>query len=67
MLFQFMSDYERGVKWSVEDVQHLLGIASYYRMVEGQTIDDIVGRYSTRFNKDVLQTAKDLLYPKKSA
>ena len=63
MIFQFMTDYDNGSMWSVEDVQHLLGLFSYYKMVEGDEIDKIIESYSVKFKKDVLVTAKSLLNP----
>lgn len=63
MIFQFMTDYLNGNPWSLEDVQHFLGLASYYRMVEGGEIDKILKSYSEKFGKDVLVTAKALLNP----
>lgn len=63
MIFQFMSDDSRGVAWELEDVQHLLGLVAYYKMVEGEEIDKILDAYSIKFNKNVLATAKALLNP----
>ena len=63
MIFQFMTDYTNGKYWDVEDVQHFLGLASYYHMVEGDEIGKILKAYSEKFNRDVLATAKALLNP----
>ena len=63
MIFQFMNDYNNGTMWDLDDVQHFLGLYSYYRMVEGEEIDKIVNGYSEKFNRDVLATAKALLCP----
>ena len=61
MLFSFMNDEKNGNVWSLEDTQHLQGLISYYKMVEGTTIETIIKSYSTKFNKDVEQTIKDVL------
>ena len=61
MVFQFMTDDAKGVAWGLEDVQHFLGLISYYRMVEKESIDAILATYSAKFNKDVEATAKALL------
>lgn len=61
MLFSFMNDEKNGNVWSLEDTQHLQGLISYYRMVEGATIDTIIKSYCTKFNKDVEQTIKNVL------
>ena len=63
MVFQFMTDDAKGVAWGLEDVQHFLGLISYYRMVERENIDAILATYSAKFNKDVEATAKALLKP----
>lgn len=61
MVFSFMNDDKNGVHWSVEDVQHLLGLASYYKMVEKDSIEEILKSYSAKFGKNVEETAKDIL------
>lgn len=63
MVFQFMTDDARGIAWGVEDVQHFLGLISYYRMVEKENINAILATYSAKFNKNVEATAKSLLNP----
>lgn len=61
MLFQFCSDYKNGNPWSVDDVQHLQGLKSYYEMVEGNTIKEIVKTYSQKMNIDINQKMKEIL------
>lgn len=61
MIFQFMTDDARGNSWAVEDIQHFLGLLSYYRMVEADCINEILANYSKKFNKDVEATAKAYL------
>lgn len=63
MVFQFMTDDAKGTAWGLEDVQHFLGLVSYYRMVEKESINAILATYSAKFNKDVEATAKALLKP----
>lgn len=63
MVFQFMTDDAKGNHWSLDDVQHFLGLISYYRMVEKDCINEILQTYSQKFNKDVEATAKALLKP----
>lgn len=61
MLFSFMNDDKNGNTWSTEDVQHLLGLISYYKMVEGDAINAIIQAYSQKFNKSVEETLKAIL------
>lgn len=63
MVFQFMTDDAKGNPWGLDDVQHFLGLISYYRMVEKDCINEILQTYSQKFNKDVEATAKALLKP----
>lgn len=55
MLFSFMNDEKNGNVWSLEDTQHLQGLISYYKMVEGATIETIIKSYSAKFNKHMQQ------------
>ena len=61
MLFSFMNDEQNGNMWSLEDTQHLQGLISYYKMVEGETIETIIKSYSEKFHKDVEATIKEVL------
>lgn len=61
MLFSFMNDDKKQNPWSPQDAQWLLGLISYYRMVEGDTINSIIRTYSQKFNKDVEETLKTIL------
>ena len=61
MLFSFMNDEQNGNTWSLEDTQHLQGLISYYKMVEGETIETIIKSYSEKFHKDVEATIKEVL------
>ncbi len=63
IIFHFMTDYAKGIVWAVEDIQHFLGLASYYKMVEKEAINAILEKYSKKFHKDVEATAKVLLKP----
>lgn len=61
MLFSFMDDNKNGNTWSLEDTQHLQGLISYYKMVEGTAIDAIIKTYNEKFNKNLEQTIKEIL------
>lgn len=61
MLFQFCNDYKNGSQWAIEDVQHLQGLKSYYEMVEGKTITDLVQSYSAKMNIDINEKIKEIL------
>lgn len=61
MVFSFMTDDANGKHWDIGDIQHMLGLCSYYRMVEKNSIDEILNTYSQKFNKNVEATAKSYL------
>lgn len=42
MIFNYMTDAVKGVAWSYEDMQQLNGIYSYYKSVEGESLDEII-------------------------
>ena len=60
-LFQFMTDYKNGNRWSLSDTQHLAGVISYYKMIEKETIDGIINKYSEKFNESVNDVIKYIL------
>lgn len=60
-LFAFGCAIKDGHPWSVEDTQHLQGLLSYYKMVEGELIDQIVQKYSGRFGFDIPEKMKEII------
>ena len=61
MLHQFAMDFKESKRWELNDLQHLLGLVSYYRMVEGEVIDEILARYSEKHQLDIEATVKNLI------
>ena len=61
MIFSFMNDFNNNIMWDLGDVQHFLGLISYYKMVEPKNIDNILKAYSKKFNRDVEETAKQVM------
>lgn len=61
MIFSFMNDFNNNIMWDLGDVQHFLGLISYYKMVEPKNIDNILKTYSKKFNRDVEETAKQVM------
>ena len=61
MLFAFGCAIKDGQPWGEEDAQHLQGLIAYYKMVEGDPIDDIVNRYSERFAFDIPTMIKRII------
>ena len=59
MLYNYITDKNRGISWPREDVQTMQGLHSYYRMVEPETIDAIVKHTNEKMETDVLRLIKD--------
>lgn len=60
-LFAFGNSIKDRQPWSIEDTQHLQGLYSYYKMVEGDTIDQMVRKYSDKFGFDLLFMMKKII------
>lgn len=58
MLSSYIMDRKNGVAWTKNDVQTLDGYRSYYKMVEGETIDRIVNHISNKFGVNAVQMIK---------
>lgn len=58
MLFNYAMDRKNGNAWPLEDVQHMEGLRSYYRMVEGEEIDNIVTQLSQKVGVDIIMSIK---------
>ena len=58
MLSSFVLDTQHGNPWSLEDVQVLDGLRNYYRMVEGETIDNIIKHIGNKYQVDIVDMIK---------
>lgn len=58
MLSSYIMDKKNGVDWDLSDVQVLEGYRSYYKMVEGDTIDRIVSHIDQKFGTNVIEMIK---------
>ncbi len=58
MLSSYAMDKISGVAWSLEDIQAMDGLRSYYRMVEGENIDGLVNHLSEKFGLDIILSIK---------
>ena len=59
MLTSYIMDKNNGIEWDLNDVQVLEGYRNYYRMVEGETIDNLVSDISRKFGVDVVAMMKE--------
>lgn len=61
MLSSYAADRKNGRPWQTSDVQTLQGLCSYYRMVEGSSIDEMVSLIGTKYGLNIpAQIKKDL-------
>lgn len=58
MLSSYIMDKRNGIEWDKSDIQTMEGYRNYYRMVEGETIDNMVRHISRKFNVDVVAMIK---------
>lgn len=59
MMYNYATDRRNGIAWPREDVQTMQGLYSYYKMVEGDTIDAIVKHLNDKLNSDILSLIKE--------
>lgn len=59
MLHNYVTDKHNHVPWSREDIQAMQGLISYYRMVEAENIDALIGHLNKKMNTDVLYLIKE--------
>ena len=58
MISNYARDKKSGIQWPLEDIQAMQGLYSYYKMVEGETINSIVSREARRAGIDILREMK---------
>jgi len=61
MLHNFLRDLENGVSWDLGDLQHAVGLYSYYVMVDPDTILATVESYKQKTGRDAIYTMKRLI------
>ena len=61
MLSSFAMDTINGTRWDKNDVQVLDGYCNYYRMVEGDAIDEIIANIGTKFQMNLCEEIKNQL------
>jgi len=58
MITNFSLDKINKKRWEPDDVRTLIGIISYYRMIEPEYIDKIINMNNAKFNIDLLSALK---------
>lgn len=62
-LTNFANSYKSGTPWSKEEIQYVLGLYSYYLMVEEKAINGIVEYVNKKVGIDTIKTMKSMLNP----
>lgn len=60
-LHNFLRDYNTGIRWEIGDIQHALGVYSYYAMVDPDTIAATVNAYAEKTGTDIIKLMKKCL------
>ena len=63
MLTAYAEDRKQGIHWEDGDLHTVLGLRSYYRMVEADTIDKMVAFVNQKCGYDVIEAMKRDLRP----
>lgn len=58
MLTSYVLDTLHGNPWDKSDIQTLEGYRNYYRMVEGEAIDNLVAHLSEKYKADIVKMIK---------
>lgn len=64
MVYSLLNDYTKGIAWSVEDIQELQGLISYYKAIEKDAISKIIADYEAKFSLSVEKIIKEVLFQK---
>lgn len=58
MLCSYVTDKRNGKSWPLEDIQVMEGLRNYYHMVEGETIDKLIGFIDEKYGVNVVRMIK---------
>ena len=61
MICNFILDTKNNKPWDLDDVQHLTGLLSYYRMIEKDYFNEIIRRANKKWNVDCEKMMKSYL------
>ena len=60
-LHNFLRDHNAGIAWDIGDIQHALGLYSYYVMVDPETMASTVEAYTQKTGVDIIKLMKKCL------
>lgn len=61
MIFAFMKDLTNGIIWDRMDVQQMIGLISYYKMIEPEYVTATITKYDQKFNRSFLYETKCII------
>ena len=59
MCCNYICDKKNGKKWDLHDVQVLLGLISYYRMIEKDYVDYVLEHHNKKFDTDIEEMIRE--------
>ena len=59
LLHNYLADRATGNRWSLDQLQYLTGLISYYRMVNREDTDKLLRIYSEEFHTDLERAIKE--------
>lgn len=59
MLSSYAMDRKNGIGWTYDDIAHMDGLRSYYKSIEGETIDKIIRHLSERFGFNIQNAIRE--------
>ena len=59
LVSRYVEDKKNGVQWSLDDVRHVDGLRSYYTMVEGDTIREMLRSLGEKFGINIERSLRE--------
>lgn len=60
-LANFIMDLKHGKSWEIEEVEQLIGLMSYYKMVEPEYFENLIRHFNDKFNANLKECLRNAL------
>lgn len=62
MIYQFLTDHLTNTKrWSIIETQEMLGLISYYKMIEPDYVNYVINKYNNKLNTNIMALIKQII------